>query len=519
MITLLFYIINIIKILSYIPTEFTISPLNYSPYLRDTCTCDLTYKVCDRNCGCDPFCDFSKYGFFDDFFEEYVESNVILPESVNSVPICSAEHYVIGDLYNPLSVGYQILKKGMCLKKKDQEFDIIENPEKIKDIISTEQIDSENMKKFFLQTPVSNSFNDNYQNIEYFVFPVMAPSGMCMEGYPIKPGEDKTVICSIQGNNLSDFNTKVNDYINPPNNMITNFTLYENNIYENRNDTNDTNIIKKIIINIEINEQNDLNFCNNNNQCKYHYYYRNISENNARIISDVTFVIKFFVFDSEFNVLVPKKSGNPGYIIGSPIRFGEKKDNYIYPFYRSRLFLGLNSSNNNCVERFTINNNDIFYEDLILSNSITFENRTLFTCYLNKEQNSNLNSDSTLIKQVIYGYFTQPNYILEFGNSMISDSNDITINLEQKDGTYNYFIVNIFYQYVGLKQNPQRKIKRVECNKAYIIENDNAVYIEFLFINQNVELKKEEVPAPIIIKWPHNWLYPFRIGTTNYEEK
>ena len=511
MIKLLFFITYILKILSYIPIEYQVEGNNQDYYIQNTCTCDLTYKICDRNCCCDPDCDFSKYGYFEDFFEECVESNVILPNSFNAIPICSSERFVIGDLYNPLNAGYQILKKGMCLKDEYKSFDTneIEDPEnkinKLKDFESRKEINSDDKNNVF-RNDLNN--NDDNQIIQDILFPVMSPSGMCMKGYPIKLGEDRTVICSIQSN-LSNFNTLVEEYFSQT--IETNkFLINNNNTIGQLTPTNET--IKKVEIYIKIGEESNINI---------NLYYKSNNETNLTktIISDVTFVVNFIVSDPDWNNDVLKKSGNPGYIIGSPIRFGEKKDNYIYPFYRSRLFLGLDSSNNNCVERFTINNNDIFYEDLILSNSITFENRTLFTCYLNKKQNSNLNSDSTLIKQVIYGYFTQPNYILEFGNSMISDSNDITINLEQKNGTYNYFIVNIFYQYVGLKQNPQRKIKRVECNKAYIIENDNAVYIEFLFINQNVELKKEEVPAPIIIKWPHNWLYPFRIGTTNYEDK
>ncbi len=514
MIKLLFFITYILKILSYIPIEYQVEGNNQDYYIQNTCTCDLTYKICDRNCCCDPDCDFSNYGYFEDFFEECVESNVILPNSFNAIPICSSERFVIGDLYNPLNAGYQILKKGMCLKDEYKSFDTneIEDPEnkinKLKDFESRKEINSDDMNNVF-RNDLNN--NDNNQIIQDILFPVMSPSGMCMKGYPIKLGEDRTVICSIQSSSAR-FNDLVKEYFSQTY-VTEQFLINNNNKIENI--TSQTNIIiKKVEIYKNINEENNINI--------YLYYTNNDAAQEEIIISDVTFVVNFIVPDPDWNIDVLKKSGNPGYIIGSPIRFGEKKNNYIYPFYRSRLFLGLDSSkdsSNNCVERFTINNDDIFYEDLILSNSITFENRTLFTCYYKKEQNQNLNSDSTLIKQVIYSYFTQPNYILEFGNSMISDSNDITINLEQKDGTYNYFIVNIFYQYVGLKQNPQRKIKRVECNKAYIIENDNAVYIEFLFINQNVELKKEEVPAPIIIKWPHNWLYPFRIGTTNYEEK
>ncbi len=512
MIKLLFFITYILKILSYIPIEYQVEGNNQDYYIQNTCTCDLTYKICDRNCCCDPDCDFSNYGYFEDFFEECVESNVILPNSFNAIPICSSERFVIGDLYNPLNAGYQILKKGMCLKDEYKSFDTneIEDPEnkinKLKEFERNEQIDNENIETFFKNTTGGNGISN-------LIFPVMAPSGMFMKGYPINCLEDKTVICSIQGKNISDFNQKVRKYINL---AETNFTI---NDYEIMN-YNDSGIIKKVEINIYISEGNEKNIClntNDNDKCFYYLYYKNENLNlTSNIISDVTFVVKFFVFNSS---PIPKKSGNPGYLIGSPIRFGKKDGENINPFYRNRLFIGSFSDGNCIIENQNESKN--YFEDLILSNSITFENRTLFTCYYKKEQNQNLNSDSTLIKQVIYSYFTQPNYILEFGNSMISDSNDITINLEQKDGTYNYFIVNIFYQYVGLKQNPQRKIIKVECEfiNISLSEGDYSFYLEFLFISLNNEVKKKEVPAPIIIKWPHNWLYPFRIGTTNYEEK
>ena len=495
MIALLFFIITIIKILSYIPTEFNIKKTEVTqelPYFQDTCTCDLTYKVCDRNCCCDPYCDFSMYGFFDDFFEECIESNVILPESVNSVPICSAEHYVIGDLYNPLSVAYQILKKGMCLKKKEQEFDNneIKNPEKeinnLLDINSNKQIDSEDMDKVFLNEFGENNFQENNDIIKSFIFPVMAPSGMCMKGYPVKLGEDKTVICSIQERNVEDFNVKIEDYIKDT------CEKFPENISSN-------SIIKKIEIFLKI-SLNDFDTVNNCNAFIYYTdkYYKN---DNEQIISDVTFEVKFFTLESDLSTYVPKKSGNPGYIIGSPIRFGKRNGILTIPFYRSRLFLRTYLEDS-CID----NENNNTYEDLILSNSITFENRTLFTC--------RKNGNDQLIREIMKRYFTEFN-ILKFGNSNLEESLSSTnCNTDNND----YIIIKIFYQFYGLKQNPQREITGIICESPHNFD-DGAIYIEFLFINNSAETKKVEVSAPVVIEWPRNWLYPFRFGTTNYKDK
>ena len=84
-------------------------------------------------------------------------------------------------------------------------------------------------------------------------------------------------------------------------------------------------------------------------------------------------------------------------------------------------------------------------------------------------------------------------------------------------GEYNILSVKIFYEFIGLKQNPQRNIIKIECDTDN--NNDEEIfYIEFLFIKKNEEIIKKEVPAPYIIRWPQNWLYPFRIGETDYED-
>ena len=497
MIKFLFFITNLLKIFSYIPTSYNLTDNDKNVYLRDTCTCDLTYKVCDRNCCCDPDCDFSKYGIFEDFFEECVESNVILPDSVNLVPICSIEPFVIGDLYNPLSVGYQLLKKGMCLNDKYQELDDnrIKNPEKVINDLKViendnEQIDSENIENVFI-----NNFNENAEikfdyieeKIENFIFPVMDPSGMCMKGYPIKPGEDKIIICSVRANDT------VNEYIG--NRFRQYFTINENKIV--RGPLNQlpagNYIVKKVEILLIMSQISQ-------DPMIINLYY----EENELEIYDVTFVAKFFSNELNININIPKKSGNIGYLIGSPIRFGENIGNdYINPFYRSRLFIGSKSNDNTCIE---IDDNN-FYEDFILSNSITFENRTLFTCR------------GRTRPSIITQLRTYLSHILFDGNSLIDYSKnlDSTCENDLDNVAYNFISIQIFYKFIGLKQNPQRKIIKIQCDfKAS--EDSDAIYIEFLFIKKNDEIIKKEVPAPYIIRWPQNWLYPFRIGETDYED-
>ena len=260
--------------------------------------------------------------------------------------------------------------------------------------------------------------------------------------------------------------------------------IEDNNKVNPQTSGSENNIIKKVEIYIKINKGSDnSNICNDeNNNCYYYIYYKDTVAEDKQIY-DITFDIKFLTLDSNFNINVFKKSGNPGYIIGSPIRFGqaEENTNNILPFYRNKLFLGL-GTNGECNFDQSITR-ESFYENLILSNSITFENRTLYACL---RQNANDNSFQTLIQDFI-NY-----YISSFGNPTYLYDDYIQVTNCQITNNY-YIVFKFFYQFVGLKQNPQRKIIRVECEfiDISLSEGDKSFYLEFLFISLNNEVKKK----------------------------
>ena len=68
---------------------------------------------------------------------------------------------------------------------------------------------------------------------------------------------------------------------------------------------------------------------------------------------------------NENEVYLPKKSGNPGYLIGSPIKFGQYNNQYDYvsPYQFNRLFLGVDQKGK-CIQ---VDQNEDYYEDLVLS--------------------------------------------------------------------------------------------------------------------------------------------------------
>ena len=518
---IIFFIYVITKIKSYIPNSTNIQ-LNgdegESINIRDTCTCDITNGICDRNCCCDRDCDFKKYGFFDEIIEECLPSNVIQNDGMNAVPICSSDFTVIGDLFNPLSVGYQLLKKGLCLRNPNTDFDLdsVKNPEKEIQNMNFDndiQINKDNLNDNFIDqvNNTQNVFNNINEKVNQIIpkisFPIMSPSGLCIKGFPIKILNDKIVTCSFPYNGYID---KINSFIPIQDFRNVDYYLINNNynMIQGNREVAEANNYKKIELNIKI-KNNEIDISNSN----LLIYYENFRQNLDLI--EVTFIVKFEIFNETFNeneVYLPKKSGNPGYLIGSPIKFGTFIDNnqnkldYVSPYQFNRLFLGVDFQGK-CTEAQNTN----YYEDLILSNTITFENRTLFGCLRNENSNSLL---PAIIKQYL------EDRIAYFGNPSVYPNDYLQPDTSQCN--YNsdteYILIKFLYINVGIKDNPQRRIVRVECQSAISTGVRDTIYLELLFIQYDGGLKTKEAKAPSIFVLPKNVLYPFRLGTTNYEE-
>ena len=518
---IIFFIYVITKIKSYIPNSEKIQ-LNgdegESINIRDSCTCDITKGICDRNCCCDRDCDFKKYGFFDEIIEECLPSNVIQNDGMNAVPICSSDFTVIGDLFNPLSVGYQLLKKGLCLRNPNTDFDLdsVKNPEKEiqnMNVDNDTQINEDNLNDNFFdevnntQTVYSNINENVNQIIPNFIFPVMSPSGLCIKGFPIKILNDKIVTCSFHYND-DDTDTEIENKIQNYINFVTfkgevhHYFIDENYIIRE----NGNGFYKKIELNIRI----------KNNIIKLEEshlsIYRETNKRSDIKLFDVTFIVKFEIFNETFNeneeVYLPKKSGNPGYLIGSPIKFGQYNNQYDYvsPYEFNRLFLGVDQKGK-CIK---VDQNEDYYEDLVLSNTITFENRTLFGCL-------RIGNANYLLPNIINQYLTDR--IAYFGNPSVypNDYFEPDTQCNYNENTF-YMLIKFLYINVGIKDNPQRRIVRVECQSFDQNNNNAPIYLELLFIQYDGGLKTKEAKAPSIFVLPKNVLYPFRFGTTNYEE-
>ena len=95
-----------------------------------------------------------------------------------------------------------------------------------------------------------------------------------------------------------------------------------------------------------------------------------------------------------------------------------------------------------------------------------------------------------------------PNDYFEPDNSQCN-YNEITVY---------YMLIKFLYINVGIKDNPQRRIVRVECQSFSKNDdlNNDSIYLEILFIQYDGGLKTKEAKAPSIFVLPKNVLYPFR---------
>ena len=115
---ILFLFLNLLNCcLLIIPEKIQANSLSDTGDSPNNCPCDLTFQTCDRNCECDDDC--SRNGGYD-ANNEYRKpgSHPFKNKYETLLPMCSdLDKSTITDLYNPLSIGYQILKRGLCLFK------------------------------------------------------------------------------------------------------------------------------------------------------------------------------------------------------------------------------------------------------------------------------------------------------------------------------------------------------------------------------------------------------------------
>ena len=498
---ILFLILNLLKYcLLIIPEKIEITSLSNDNKPVENCPCDLTYNTCDRNCECDEKCNTIDHGTDNyDIYNEYKKpgNHIFEKKYQKLLPMCSdLDKSPITDLYSPLTIGYQILKKGLCLFNKDAvKYDddlnyddsideIIEKLDLDNDIDDSDSLNNEQSKNF---SDINTSF-DIYDNLN-ITFPIMLPDGSCLKNNSyIKFLQDKKVICNDNINKDEIENLEENfDNVNV-------YSISEDNTY--LDDSSEGDIIKKISFEFYVNS--DKNIIDESNLT---LIYKKKKKNDSKYIeeSGVIYEVKFYS-----NNIGKKKiktfSGNPGYIKGNPL---------LTKFIANRVFSGVNL-NGKCVEKNT--NKKIIYEDDIIENTFTFEDNIIYGCYLNgNADNKNLVIYENIINE-------HDNYYFQLGNSR-KEKKKISYSYSQINDNLNILSLDVLYEAIGAKYNRQNQLLYIKnYGDKTLVDNKKSRYIKVNAFKVKSETKWWYAPG-WKITFPKNIMYPFRIGTTSYEAK
>ena len=165
--------------------------------ITDPCPCDTTTS-CEKGCCCDKNClNFMlDNSFFDDNFECDPESSS--SRIINSkLEYCEDYKKSIDDLYNPLILGFKILKRGFCLFRDNKK---------------QEKEEETNSQDGVSQDDDNINLNE-YDNDNFIRVPLALPSGMCLfNSYPIKKvDQDYEVTCTYIINNASNITNNIKE--------------------------------------------------------------------------------------------------------------------------------------------------------------------------------------------------------------------------------------------------------------------------------------------------------------------
>ena len=490
--------------------------------LNNLCSCDLTKNVCDYGCDCDPDC--LNFMFNRDYMKTFSsQSRSSIYDSINinnninnKMDYCNENIKSVDDLYNPLVLAFKILKKGFCLAYDNNKNTNIKNNKDYNNQIDRNELYSS--QESLEDTEVSKSFNlssrnlisTNIDNFQYMNFnvPIALPSGFCLFGsYRIMKLRDYEVICSYKA--TDQIRRTIADYYQDSDDShLRKFIFNDNYYYPSNTEINSNYAIKKVEI---FYYQNDISI---------NHYYENINDN---VNLDFTLIIKFLNDQYDY-----QKSGNPGYIKGKPLLMGlynsetreESELNYYNKSKNDIIFpidTGSNIICNNVFPTEGVSNS--IYFDNYFNNKITFEDFVIYR-YRYREEHNKYCFQNT-IKQFFSDNGLNRGFG-KYGNANIQYSRDwqkLENTLDHRDSYYNSFLLLGIYKPVGTVNNTQFQI--YELN-SYDYQNDESNYK--YFISKLIKPKKVETEwwyarPPGFIRLPKNVMYPFKIGTTDYENK
>ena len=463
---------------------FTISGADID--LNNICSCDLTKEVCDYNCDCDPDC--ITFMFNQDYMTMQSRSSSSYSSDINNInskmDYCKKNITSIDELYNPLILAFKILKKGFCLVFDNSKNSNDKNNKEYNSKI--DKIESDDFYSYEINE-IANLESENICNFKLMNFsvPITLPSGLCLFGsYQIMKLQDYEVTCSY----IQDKSENITNYFNIIESKYEKFIYNDNYYYKSNDIKSEEYVIKKV----EIFYFKDDNF-------NINYFYEKKNDDNN--YQDFTLAIKFLKDVNDY-----PKSGNPGYIKGKQILIGKKigeNQNYYYNYYDYIFPIDISSGNKD---------ND-FYFDNYFNNKITFEDLIIYRY------------NNTAIEKIITFFKIDNLGFGRYGNANIKYSQDWTEKLEgfeikknNEELNYNVNLLFGIYKEVGAVNNTQFEINKIE---RFYRETDSKVcYFICKFIKpKNVETEWWYARPPGFIRLPKNVMYPFKIGSTDYQTK
>lgn len=488
-------------------------------------------------------------------------------EYISLLPMCENKNReTLKDLFNPLYVGFQILKRGFCLAYNNGALNsnVINKYPSYSDSNFVTQLetkydyvnDSDYNSSSWEQSIPNFPFNSKQQLVEAFPFevstnfafniPVLSPTGFCInDGYSLHFLEKKKITCSYKFkcgsfNELLQKFSNYTRYYKIENGMITGVEDSQNELPK---DTYTNGSCTKVIKKIEL-----VFYFSGNNYNDYFFnatvYYQSIQIPNTDYISfqDVTYDFSFLRSD----ITNFPRSGNTGYLKSKDIITGSTsvfKNNtndvsttYVNIHKTKRIFHY--SPNGQCKNPSEVNGQNFYYNDS-LDNSLTFEDGIIFGCLKRYENNEEINNVLTLnpLTQFKDSDANNVEYITisKFGNPTINK--DDFLNFEKFE--YNNLLsttctneictlslptLNILYAETGATNNVQNSIMFAQIKstgKVTVkqINNFYPLYTKVNFFKHTPNKKWWYAPGPGFIKLPRNVMYPFRIGTTTYQVK
>ena len=486
------FVVFLIKLIYSIGPEFFIpnEGPSFKVNLEEFCPCDKTAEVCDLKCCCDEYC--LNYMFDNEYFEKYGECDPLsyVNNRIDSrLDYCEGHKKSIDDLYNPLVFAFKILKKGFCLAKKNpkkQNNDKNEIYKGLKEEIENKEKSMSSVQENDFDEVIPHRFEISFEvnSIGYFAkmnlnAPISLPNGLCLfNSYPIKRLVDYEVECSYH----RELNEQIKGLFPNPNKMF----LINNNFFTEVNNT--LHYIKKV----EITYKNDGSYT-------IHHYYEEIGSDYI----DFIFIVKFLKDDNDY-----KRSGNPGYIKGKPILIGIKNNNNdkIIDKYKDDFVFPIEG---NTIPEYPKDEYFFFFNNYF-DNKITFEDIIIYGY-----------KKSDFAKRYIYEFLNDINiYYGKYGNAQrnYQDWETVGNNIDiQKIG--NAYLIIGLYKDVGAVNNTQYQIVEFKKNGNEPSPNDKIYYFITKFLKLKTKTDWWYAKGPGFIKLPKNIMYPFRIGTTDYESK